>query len=568
MDQRAKDLIGFGDNLFSKRVALNSLWQEQADNFYSERADFTVQRSLGLDFASILTTSYPLLCRRDLANNVSTMLRPNDKEWFETSVMREDKLDGPGRAWLQWATETQRRAMYDPMSQFHIAAPQGDNDFVTFGQSVKTIELNRTRDALLYRCWHLRDCAWVENYMGMVDTVHRKCKLDVRKFVREFPDYYSKEAQAVGSKISERLSKDPYGQIEYRHIVMPAEEYEFKPDEWLKGSRVKYPYISIYIDVENQEVISETGIWNKRYVIPRWQTVSGSQYAYSPATVCALPDARLIQGLTLILLEAGEKAVTPPMVTPGGVIRSDVNLYAGGITTYDSEYDERGGDVLRIIPHDYSGLGFGVQLRNDVKEMINNAFFLNKISLPPISKEMTAFEVSQRVTEYVRNSLPIFGPMEIEENAGTCEMTFDCLRREGAFGGFLDMPQSLRGADIQFKFSSPLHNLLDEQKVGLFNNAKAQLAEAAALDPGAVNMIDVRKALRDSLRGGGTPEAWMRSDSQMQDMDNANAQKQQTQQLLSTMGQGADVATKLGNAATALSGVPSAARAQVSPQAM
>src|ERR1700722_8016828 len=101
MDQNAKDLIGYGDNLFSKRIALMSLWQEQADNFYAERADFTVTRSLGMDFASILTTSYPLLCRRDLTSLVSTMLRPNDKEWFETSVMREDRLDSQGRKWLQ-----------------------------------------------------------------------------------------------------------------------------------------------------------------------------------------------------------------------------------------------------------------------------------------------------------------------------------------------------------------------------------------------------------------------------------------------------------------------------------
>lgn len=560
MDQGAKDLIQYGDDLFGKRLALMSLWQEQADNFYSERADFTVQRSLGLDFAAILTTSYPLLCRRDLGNLVSTMLRPNDKEWFEVSTMREDKLDSAAKKWLQDATETQRRAMFDPATMFHIAAPQGDHDFVTFGQSVKSCELNRTRDALLYRCWHLRDVAWAENYKGEVDCIHRKAKPSMRQLIKEFPDYAAKEP-----KVTTRMEKEPFSQTEYRHIVIPSDEYNYKSNDWQNRMRIKYPYVSVYVDVENENIIQEQGIWNKRYIIPRWQTVSGSQYAYSPATVCALPDARLIQALTLILLEAGEKAVSPPMVTPGGVIRSDVNIYAGGITTYDSEYDEKTGEVLRIIPHDYSGLQFGSQMRQDIREMINNAFYLNKINLPPIGKEMTAFEVSQRVSEYVRNALPIFGPMETEENGATCMITFDILRREGVFGGFLDMPASLRGADIQFKFTSPLHAAIDAQKVSQFAQAKAMLAEAAALDPGVVNMLDVRKAMRDALEGGGTPEDWLRDDSQMKNMDALASQQQQVGQVLDTLNKGAITAQNIGNAQTALSGRPARTTATAVP---
>lgn len=563
MQQRARDLINYGDSLFSKRIALMSLWQEQADNFYSERADFTVTRSLGLDFASILSTSYPLLCRRELANLVSQMLRPKDKQWFDISIFREDKLDSAGKAWLQAQTQVQTRAMYDPASMFHRAVTEGDNDFVTFGQSVKSIELARDKESLLYRCWHLRDVAWAENYKGQVDIIHRKSKPTVRQFCKEFPKYVRDGAASL--KLQEKMDKSPYDPIEYRHIVMPADEYDYKSNEFYKGIRLKHPYISIFIDVENQEVISETGMWNKRYVIPRWQTVSGSQYAYSPATVCALPDARLIQALTLILLEAGEKAVTPPMVTPGGVIRSDVNLFAGGITTYDAEYDEKTGEVLRIIPHDYSGLQYGAKLQSDVKEMIYNAFYLNKIALPPMTKEMTAFEVSQRVSEYVRNALPIFGPMEMEENGATCEITFDLLFREGVFGSIADMPQSLRGQDIQFKFTSPLHGLSEAQKIGMFNQAKAMLAEAAAMDPGSVNMLDVRKALRDALEGGGTPEAWLRTDTQMKQMDIDMQKQQQTQTLLDTMNKGAEVAKNIGDANTALSGMPARTSATAVP---
>ena len=119
-------------------------------------------------------------------------------------------------------------------------------------------------------------------------------------------------------------------------------------------------------------------------MIPRWQTVSGSQYAHSPATVAALPDARLLQSITLTLLEAGQKAVDPPMIAVQEAIVGGVNVYAGGVTYVDAEYDERLGEVLRQLGGDASkgGLNFGVETAQDIREMISQAFFLNKINLP------------------------------------------------------------------------------------------------------------------------------------------------------------------------------------------
>lgn len=563
MDQDAKDLIAQGDDIFNRRVALVSLWQEQAENFYVERADFTVLRSLGYDFAANLTSSYPLLCRRDLQSVFSTMLRPKDKNWFDTSVMRDDKVDLQGKRWLEWAGNIQRRAMYDPIAKLERATNEGDNDYVTFGQCVISAEMNVAGNALLHRCWHLRDCAWEEDEIGAVGDFHRKWQPTARQFSRVFPKYADKEG-----KLKTMLEKEPFKKLDVRHIVLKSSDWDAIRDrETGKVGRI-HPYVSIYIVLDFQDTIEVTGLWNKRYIVPRWQTVSGSPYSYSPATICALPDARLVQALTLVLLEAGEKAVTPPMVTPGGILRSDVNLYAGGITTYDANYDEKTGDVLRIIPHDYTGFNFGMQLREDVQNMISRAFYLDKINLPKLDKEMTAFEVSQRVSEYVRNALPIFAPTEVEYNGALCEMDFDLLLRNGAFGSFADMPRSLQGQDIQFKFQSPLHGAIEQQKGTEFTSARALLAEAAAADPGAVNILDVRVAIRDALEGIGTPIKWMRSDQAMQAIDEMQAKQQQTQEMLQTMQSGATVAKTVGEAQQALSGMPARTNATAVPQQM
>lgn len=550
VDSRAKELIGQGDHLFGKKTTILTMWQEFADHFYPERADFTVSRTAGQDFAGHLLTSYPILCRRELGGSFSGMLRPTEKDWFKQSVLRDDKLDNQGRAWLEAKTRVQKRAMYDPATQFIRATKEADNDFATFGQAVITTELNNNRDALLYRCRHLRDVAWCENAEGKIDVIHDKHKITARDLGRMFG---KKPGASLHRKVIEAQTKNPYQEFNIRRVVMPSEDYDTGTGP--NGKRYREPYVSIYVDIDNGHIIEETGSWTKIYTIPRWQTVSGSQYAYSPCTVAGLPDARLIQDMTRVLLEAGEKAVNPPMVAKQDVIRSDISIFAGGVTWTDSDYDERLGESLRPMSNDYSGIPLGIELREDVKKTLAEAFYLNKLNLPPPSSDMTAYEVGQRIQEYIRQALPLFEPMEMDYNGSLCSDTFETLMRAGAFGSVFDMPQSLRGQDVQFAFESPLSEAVDRQKGHTFQETKAMLAEAAALDSGVTNILDIRTTIRDVLNGIGTPAKWMRSEEQVLAIDKRNQEDQDRAQLMATMMAGAKTAEQVGKAGEALKSV-------------
>lgn len=547
MEANAKALIEQGDRLFSKRRDLLSLWQELADNFYPERADFTLTRSLGDEFAEHLTTSMPVLTRRDLANSFSAMLRPTETDWFHIRTAREEREDNAAREWLEWATGVQKRAMYDRESMLVRATKEGDNDFACFGQAVLSIEVQRGDNgpSLLYRCWHLRDVAWCENYAGKIDTVHRKWKPTAQDLVDLFgDDVHPKVRECVEKK----GGKDRYKEIHCRHIVLPAKQYEGK---W------RTPYVSLHIDVDNQHVMRAEGSWSRIYIIPRWQTVSGSAYAHSPATVTALPDARLLQAITLTLLEAGEKAAEPPMVATQNVVRSDVQLFAGGITWVDDEYDEKLGQALRPLTQDTSGLGYGIEINDRVQAMIKEAFFINRLQMPPAqsSPDMTAFEVGQRIQEYIRQALPLFEPMESDYNGALCEETFDILMRNGAFGSMRDIPDSIKGSDVVFRFESPLREMTERKKGQTFLESRGMLAAAAELDPMAGSMLDARKALRDVLNGIGTPAKWMRDDQQMAAIDQAAQQAQTAQNMLDVTERGAQVAEQFGKAGQALKGM-------------
>lgn len=545
-DSRAKELLAQGDYLFGKKQTLNSLHQEIADHFYPERADFTNVRTLGEDFAANLTSSYPPMARRELGNLVSTMLRPVGVDWFEMSIFREDKLDSAGRMWLQDKTQVMKRAMYDKPAQFIRATVEGDHDFVAFGQCVITTELNRMRNGLLYRTWHLRDVAWCENIEGKIDTVHRKWKptaIDLKQTYKP---------EQLHSKVFDAVRSDAYTCFQTRNIIVPSDLYDTGSGP--NGKSWKTPYVEITVDVDNEHVIEEVGVYYNKYSIPRWQTVSGSQYSYSPATVVSLPDARMIQAMTLTLLEAGEKAVNPPMIVQHDVLRSDISLFAGGYTYVNSEYDEKNGEAVRPLMQDYSKMPFGVELLDRTKQAIMEGFYLNKINLPPPNKDMTAYEVQQRMKEYVNNATPLFQPMEVNYNGSLCDNTFEVMMRAGGFGNRFDMPASLRGQDVQFSFNSPLHDASDQAKANTFLQVHELLAQGISIDPSVSPMIDTKAALREVFEGIRTPERWVRTDQAMSVIQQQLAKKQQANEMLDQISKGAQVATQVGQAGQALQG--------------
>ena len=536
-----QELVSHREQLFSKRGTLMSMWQEIADNFYVERADFTSTRSMGDSFADHLTTSYPILVRRDLGNSLGTMMRPTSIDWFHVRAEREEFEDQPAKEWLEYATGVQKRVMYDRKSQFTRASKESDHDMAAFGQSVKTVQLNRNGNGLIYRCWHLRDVAWCENDEGQIDTVHRKWKPTALDLSRIF-------GNKIHSKVSDLIvgsNKKPYQEINVRHIVMPANQYGGE-------YRGKGDWVSIFLDVDNMHIMEVVGQNYFMYIIPRWQTVSGSQYAFSPATVAGLPDARLLQAMTRTLLEAGEKAVAPPMIGVEEALRSDMAIYAGGVTWVDQAYDERLGEVLRPLTQDLRGLPQGFDAADRMMAMMREAFFLNALALPQGGPEMTAYEVGQRVQDYIRQAAPIFEPLEDEDNGAVCETTFDLLMKNGAFGSVEDIPQSIRGKDITFKFESPLHDAAERQKGNKFMEAAGILGQVMPLDPTAPAHIDIKTAFRDVLTSIGMPAKWLTSETEAEEIIAGMQQNAQAEQTVEELGAGADVAGKVAEAGISL----------------
>ena len=528
-----KQLITVGDRLFTDRLSYMSFQQELAENFYPERADFTVQKTLGEQYAADLNTSYPILVRRELGDQIGQMLRPTAKEWFSIKPPHDEKLDNAGKRWQENRSSRMRAAMYSRPAKFTRATKSTDHDFATFGGGIMSCRLNKYHTNLLYRNFHLRDVAWMEDEEDETCMVVRKWLPTCRDLANMFPQTYAK-------KLDQKIKKDPFSKVKCFHIVVKSEMYDINAG--------RMPWVSLAYDVENKKLMEEVPLWVNEYIIPCWQRVSGSQYPFSPASITAIPEARMIQSMAWTLLEAGEKATNPPMIATQDVVRSDVAMYAGGITWVDKSFDGKLNEALRPITQDLRGLPFGLDMIEDSRALLSQAFFLNKLAMPDRAPEMTAYEVGQRIQEYIRGALPLFEPMEDNYNGSICQVTFDTLLHAGVLGSPDEIPPSIINEGVDFEYRSPLHDAIEEQLGQKFFESQALIAEAMQIDRAGAFILDTREAMRESLTSIGVPARWLHSRDDVDQLVNQADQAEQETAQLENMAKGAEIANSLGQA--------------------
>jgi hypothetical protein len=406
------------------------------------------------------------------------------------------------------------------------------------------MESPRTRDHLFFKNHHLKDCAWLENELGDVDHLHRKDRMQARGIVSQF------RSDRVHQSVKDAYEKEPWREFPLHVVVMPSDEYDaiIKDDEGT-GKKSKLPYVIVYIDVENETIIKEAGLPEFIYVVPRWVRFSGTQYAFSPAAMTALADSRMAQMLSQIILEAGEKAVDPPLIGKQEIVIGEPNIMAGGISWVDAEYDMKLSDALDTIKVD-ADLRAGFEMRNDVRQMLTKAFYLDKLNLPETGGKMTAYEVSQRLEEHVRNLLPLFEPMQIEYNTRVLDLSFSLLRNMKKFD-WSYIPDELSGADFTWAFESPIQQAQDRILVEQFK-ASLEVLAMGAQSGATAKPLHINVAMRDAIRGVGGPATWRKTVEEQQEEAAAAAQEQQIMSAMQELSQGATVASQVGDAANKL----------------
>lgn len=524
----ASEIIAHGDKLFSQRSPALQHWQEIAEHFYYDRATFTSAVNLGTDYAAHSMSSVAALARREMGNMYRTMLRP--KEFFALGVEGED-FRGEERAWLEWAAGEMRTDMYRKGANFNRSTSVTDHDHTAFGQGVLEVCHTPDRDNLFFKNYHLKDVVWSDDYADNVETIHRNAMPTVDTLKKKFPNTCPKDIETMHRE-------NPYKRVKARHVVAPVGVYNIKASG-------RHEFISVWVLPEFDTILEAVTRPFKGYVIPRAELLEGTQYAKSPFTSIILPDARTKQAIERILLEAGEKAVDPPMVAVKEAMRGDIGLYAGGVTWVDEAYDERLGASIRPVDQNRSGLPFGLDMSAQYDRVITDGMMLNKINLPEVSGNRTAYETRKLVEQHIRANVPMWEPVEVEYSEPLCDEIFSVMRFLGRFP-VDEMPEGLRGIETEWQFSNPVKDMEKENKPQQMQEGIAILAQAAQLKPEIVKKANIDEMVEDALRAIGWSEDWFASEEdyeaaveEMREQMAAQAEAAQVEQAVDVAGKAA-----------------------------
>lgn len=520
---------------FKRKGNLDSFWQSTADNFYPERADFTTDKTLGEDFASSVYSSEPIIFRRDFANYLGAVLRPKGREWF-TPTAEDDVINelASVRAYLEPRGKTTRRLLYNRKSQFIRAMNQADNDYVAFGNSVTSVEDRIDQKGFIFRTWHLRDCAWRENADGEVDTMFRRLKMSVRNLCTKERTRKWK----LADKVKEKAELHPDDEISVLHVCMPIWDYDYTQKKY------RFDWVSAYIDEDNKWEMSKKEVPEFDYCVSRWFTVAGSPYAFSPCVVCSIPDARTLQVMTWSILEAGEKAVEPPMMGMAEAILGGVDIRAGAMTWIDQRYDERTGEALRAIELGGSP-EFGEALRQGITGNLNAAWYLNKLSMPQDNKQRTAEEIARMHEEFLRVAQPVIEPAEPERNGLVVDLVIQKSIRMGLWGKLELVPKELRGREIGLTYDNPIEDARRQSRTNSYRQVLAINRETVESgDTTSPAQFDKAKAYREAILGVAPPD-WLYSEDDSEEKIKDAEEQETVSGAAAEVGAMAETAAKL-----------------------
>lgn len=269
-----------------------------------------------------------------------------------------------------------------------------------------------------------------------------------------------------------------------------------------------------------------------------------------------LVDARVLQSQARVILDAGELAVAPPLLARRDAILGGINNFAGAVTYLDLEYDERLGEALR--PVQVGGdVRLGLEMKVDTRNILQAAWYLNKLTLPS-DKDMTAYEASERIAEYIRSAGPVFEPFEAD-NDRVLHALFGSMLRIGYFGGVDEIPPEMIGGEIKFDFDTPVSQAYKRVKVVRAKEMVEALGMVAQFDQQVVDNVDFDKMYRDTSDNIGGESEWLKAKDLVEQQRAQRAQKmdemeqmQKTDAALSAADKAGSAGQKLGSAASQL----------------
>jgi hypothetical protein len=330
--------------------------------------------------------------------------------------------------------------------------------------------------------------------------------------------------------------KRPDRIVKLLHVVLPREERDIRIQR-----NDNMPVASIWIDMDAKERVRNSGFEEFPFMVPTWDSAEGENYGRSPGML-ALPDANMANAQSQTIIQAGQKAVNPPLLIASDSVIGAARLTPGGQTYFDTQVASALGKIPIQPLETGANMTLGREMLNDTREMVWSAFFRNVLQLPVNRPEMTATEVLERKEEFQRLAGPVFGRLETDYIGPLVDRVYNIMARNGSFP---EAPEFLQGADLRFEYESPIEKARRQTEAAGSLRSLELLAPYVAAKPEMLDNFDFDQISRDVGEAHGMRPDWFRDMETVAQERQAQAQELARQQQLAELEAGANAAGSL-----------------------
>jgi Bacteriophage head to tail connecting protein len=417
------------------------------------------------------------------AGTITHIVPPGEK-WFR--LQAKDVNASPAvKDW--WADTTDRCTDALLASNFYLGIHEDFLDAGIFGTSA-LFEEESKKKKLNFVNIPVGTFAIDENAEGMVDTFAREWKWTARQAAQKWGQ--DKLGRMQQEALKSRNAADWNKTFTYIHFVEPRPEANYQGGP---VSASKRPFRSLYLCVEDKQVIDEGGYYTMPYFVSRLLRSNNEIYGRGPG-IQAMPEIRLVNAMERDLLTAIEKMVNPPWLAPDDT-SSQIDGRPNGITYYDSANPANKPEQLQLKNNIDLGEKKTEQKRERIRRAFYNDLFQMLTNLDEQKREKTAYEVQQMVAEKLLLFSPLFARMKVEKVDPIIERTIDILARNGQLAPM--PPEMAQGGEYEIVVTSKIALAIKAAENQAFATMMTLVEQVAAIDPSVRNVIKWDESVRD-----------------------------------------------------------------------
>jgi hypothetical protein len=484
-----------------------------------------------------LNNSHGIFSFRTLQGGMTSGLSSPSRPWF-TLTTHDDELKevGPIKLWLAEA----ERLAYSFLAQtnFYAAAKAGYLELGLFGAEACVMEEHRAEGAVCHQL------TFGEYWIGIgdsttPDSLYRRCPMTVNQAVQKF------DRSRLRPGIINAYDAGRYEEVcDFYHAIEPNDEFD---DQYIDSRGM--PFRSVYWDADTSgenAVARVSGYREQPFWAPRWETTGGDAWGIGPGHD-ALPDMRELQLQTKRKGEATDLVLWPEMIVPAKVkLRRQPK---STVTAADVDKDQV------IVPYrpEYQAISVIAEDVQRCEQAIDRATYAdlfmaitNMQGIQPRNIE----EIASRNEEKLTQLGPVIERVNNEKLEVAIDRVFGIMQRAGLLP---PAPEEVRqaGGDIKTEFVSILTQMQRMVGLGQIERTVGFIGNLAAVNPEALDKLNVDEAIDEYASRAGTPPKLIRTDAEVEEIRDSRAQQQNMDRMIAAAPaakDGADAARLLAEA--------------------